>query len=46
MILKKNNTNRLFLSVMTDSESDERKQANPAYIFSAAQVNSTAISFF
>lgn len=31
---------------MTDDVPELRKQANPAYIFSAAQVNATAVSFF
>ncbi|MDQ6421937.1 SMC family ATPase [Paenibacillus sp. LHD-117] len=44
---KKYNNNRLFLKVMTGGNASVGQQeANPAYIFSAAQVNATAISFF
>lgn len=44
---KKYNNNRLFLKVMTDADSSiGMHEANPSYIFSAAQVNATAISFF
>lgn len=44
---KKYNNNRLFLKVMTDADSTiGMHEANPSYIFSAAQVNATAISFF
>ncbi|OAS23685.1 AAA family ATPase [Paenibacillus oryzisoli] len=44
---KKYNNNRLFLKVMTGGDSPLGPQeANPSYIFSAAQVNATAISFF
>lgn len=44
---KKFNSNRLFLKVMTREDAAlGHQEANPSYIFSAAQVNATAISFF
>jgi len=44
---KKFKSNRLFLKVMTrENTSLGHQEANPSYIFSAAQVNATAISFF
>ncbi|MGO4182697.1 hypothetical protein AB4Z17_16040 [Paenibacillus sp. TAF43_2] len=44
---KKFNSNRLFLKVMTREDTAlGHQEANPSYIFSAAQVNATAISFF
>ncbi|KEO83017.1 AAA family ATPase [Tumebacillus flagellatus] len=44
--VKKRNLNHLFLTVLTGEQSGELVEANPSYIFSSAQVNAVALSFF
>ncbi|PWK13840.1 AAA family ATPase [Tumebacillus permanentifrigoris] len=43
---KKRDINHLFLTVLAGLEGEEQVEANPSYIFSAAQINAVALSFF